>query len=36
MPAGIPINPEVLKRARVTAGYQLDDLSKTFRKLSDI
>lgn len=29
----IPINPEVLKWARETAGYSLDQLIKSFRKL---
>jgi Zn-dependent peptidase ImmA (M78 family) len=35
MPKGIPINPEVLVWAREIAGYQLEDLSRTFPKLRD-
>ena len=31
----IPINPNVLKWARETSGYQLDELAKNFSKLDD-
>lgn len=33
MKKGIPVNPVVLKWARETAGYQLEELLKKFSKL---